>query len=506
MENVKTRIVTVCLALASARTALAQVAPATQPSPPAQTPAAPTTAGPATGGGPPPPYTPVRWNEDYSYLKDPARRADALDGLKYIPLNDAGDWYLSLGGSARYRYELFNNNNFGAGPQDDTGFHLTRLFAHADVHAGENLRGFFQLRSGMIDGRNGGPRPTDADEFDLQQAFVDFKLPLSGDGPAVTLRGGRQELIYGAQRLIGPLDWANFHRTWDGGKAMVQFSKTHSLDLFFVHPVIVENEEPNPTNRDTNFAGVYDTIGLPKFLGDKSASKLELYGLYLGRTDFAGFPPEGVGDEERFTVGFRISSAPKPFDLDLEAAYQFGTFGAGDISAWMIAFEGGYTFAEAPTTPRLILGFDAASGDDDPGDGDLGTFNQLFPTGHPFFGYIDVVGRQNIVAAHGGAEITPLKDRPRVKKMTLRGEYHAFWRQSGDDALYNDAGAVQRADVPDVDEKFVGTAVDLLLNWQIDRHFSAYFGYSHFFPGDFIEETGPSEDIDFVYAAVQFMF
>ena len=84
-----------------------------------------------------PVYTPVRYNEDYLYLREPAKRTDFLDPLKYIPLNDAGDWYLSLGGSARYRYELFNNNNFGAGPQDDDGFHLLRLLAHADARTAE---------------------------------------------------------------------------------------------------------------------------------------------------------------------------------------------------------------------------------------------------------------------------------------------------------------------------------------------------------------------------------
>src|SRR6266516_4701312 len=155
----------------------------------------------------PPAYAPLRWSEDYSYLKDPARRTDGFDPIKYIPLNAAGDWYLSLGGQARYRYELFNNNNFGAGPQDDDGYHLGRFLAHADLHLGENLRGFFQVKSALEDGRVGGPRPSDADEFDVQQAFVDLKLPLppGRTESAVTLRFGRQELLYGAQRLIGPL-------------------------------------------------------------------------------------------------------------------------------------------------------------------------------------------------------------------------------------------------------------------------------------------------------------
>src|SRR5688572_348895 len=66
---------------------------------------------PATGGAPPA-YTPLRWNEDYSYLKDPARRTDPFDPIKYIPLSGDGDIWLSLGGQYRYRYELFSGVNF----------------------------------------------------------------------------------------------------------------------------------------------------------------------------------------------------------------------------------------------------------------------------------------------------------------------------------------------------------------------------------------------------------
>src|SRR5688572_28696688 len=82
---------------------------------------APVSPKPGTGSGPPPPYTPVRYNEDYSYLKDPDKRTDFFDPIKYIPLNESGDVYLSLGGQFRERYEYFNNANFDPGPQDEHG-------------------------------------------------------------------------------------------------------------------------------------------------------------------------------------------------------------------------------------------------------------------------------------------------------------------------------------------------------------------------------------------------
>src|SRR5215208_2611904 len=181
MKKTRVRWV-IALATAAAPVAAAAGAPAQ------------TSPKPGSGSGPPGPYTSVRWSEDYSYLKDPALRTDPFDALKYIPLNDAGDWYLSLGGQARGRYEFFNDNTFGAGRQDGNGYFLSRLLAHADLHMGEHLRGFLQLKSALHFGRDGGPRPQDVDEFDVQQAFLDLKLPLGGGESgknSFTLRGGR---------------------------------------------------------------------------------------------------------------------------------------------------------------------------------------------------------------------------------------------------------------------------------------------------------------------------
>jgi hypothetical protein len=268
-----------------------------------------------------------------------------------------------------------------------------------------------------------------------------------------------------------------------------------------VNPVVVD-EGPIDHSNDDDFAGVYDTIGLPDVLKG-AGTKLDLYALYLDKT--AATFAAGAGAEERYTVGGRFFTNPKPWDVDVEAAYQFGDFADGDVSAWMVATEGGYTFAEAALAPRVYVGFDVASGDDDPTDGDLETFNQLFPLGHAYFGYIDAIGRQNIIDLHPGIEFTLAKEKRHVKKLSLRTDYHLFWRYSEDDALYGVGGGIQRADTG-TDARSVGSEVDVLLNWQIDRHLSAYFGYSHFFAGDFIDETGPSEDIDFVYAALAFTF
>ena len=85
----------------------------------------------------PPSYQSLRFEEDYRYLHDPARRTDVWDVIKYVPLRDNGAWYLSLGGELRERYEYFHNALWGQGPQDENGFLLQRYMLHADMHMGE---------------------------------------------------------------------------------------------------------------------------------------------------------------------------------------------------------------------------------------------------------------------------------------------------------------------------------------------------------------------------------
>lgn len=183
-------------------------------------------------------YTLERWDEDYSFLADPAQRTDFWDPIKYVPLNAAGDWYASFGGQVRDRYEYFSNYLFGTGPQSEDGYNDARLTENMDVHLGSNVRVFVQGDSAFEEGRNGGPRPNDRNEIDLEQGFADWKIPLAAD-TSLTLRGGRQYLEFGAARLLGPADFSNVRHTFDGFRGDLD-SPNNSLALFVVRPVLVE--------------------------------------------------------------------------------------------------------------------------------------------------------------------------------------------------------------------------------------------------------------------------
>src|SRR6185369_967733 len=106
-------------------------------------------------------------------------RVDWLDPIKFIPFNTNGTSYLTLGGEIRERYEYFHNSSWGRGPQDDDGYLLQRYMVHADAHLSDFFRVFGQFKSGLEDGCTGGPRPTDRDDFDLHQAFLDVRIPFA---------------------------------------------------------------------------------------------------------------------------------------------------------------------------------------------------------------------------------------------------------------------------------------------------------------------------------------
>jgi hypothetical protein len=102
-----------------------------------------------------PRYSNARYDDDFSYLRDPACRNDLWDPLKYIPLNSRRDWYLSLGGEIRERYERFHNPLWGQQPQSPGGFLLQRYLLFGDLHLGENVRIFSELMSDFENDRVG---------------------------------------------------------------------------------------------------------------------------------------------------------------------------------------------------------------------------------------------------------------------------------------------------------------------------------------------------------------
>ena len=443
-----------------------------------------------------PKYQFLSFQEDWSPLagQDLSQADDPFDPLKYVALSDDGSVWASFGGHVRLRLENWNDFGFGAAAKADDTFLLSRVAVHADVHIGENIRAFVEGTSALATDRElaGGRRALDVDTGALQQAFVDLKLPF-GEGNALTIRPGRQALLFGKQRLVSPLPWSNTLRRWDGVSAIFEVGDWN-IHGFWTQFVPVRKYDFNEADGQTEFWGAYATGKVPSTdLG------LDLYLLGINRDDVMTYNGT-MGSEDRITVGSRLSGGvgDTPLDFDVEAAYQFGEVGAADISAWMLAAQLSYPLPDCPASSRVHIGFDYASGDHSPG-GDVETFSHLFPLGHAYLGYADVIGRQNIIDASVGITGKPLD------RMIASVTGHLFWLADDSDALYNAGGGVARGAIAGADGE-VGSEIDVTVKYAFDRHLTGLAGYSHFFAGDFIKQTGSSNDIDFVYMQLQLTF
>ncbi len=397
---------------------------------------------------------------------------------------------LTLDAQFRTRSEHWTDFGFGSGPERDDTFVLGRIMLGAELRLGPHFRSYVQARSSFLTDRDlpGGKRALDADHLDLQNAFVDLVIALEKSF-TVTVRTGRQELLFGRQRLVSPLDWANTRRTFDGARAILSTGEW-KVHAFFVRPVLVEKSEFNSSDDNTDFFGVHASHPVPA-----RGFEYDLYWLALDRASVSF--NETTGHERRHTFGFRLNGKVRDtgWDYDGEVAYQIGDVSDADISAFMIGTVLGHTFSGTAMTPRLHAGFDAGSGDDARG-GDVGTFNQLFPLGHAYLGWIDVIGRQNVVAINSGIRVEPLA------RLTITLTGHRFWRASDEDALYNAGGGVVRRPEPD-GSKAVGSELDFLARYKFHPTLTGLLGYSRFFADQFIEETGEDEDPQFFYLSLE---
>ncbi len=458
---------------------------------PVAKPAAATAASPDSNKSGRPKRKFLRHEEDWSDFNGQGT-GDSLDAIKHIQLSEDGSVWASLGGHIRIRGESWGRFNFGATADDNDSFTLGRMLLHSDLHFGENIRLFVEVKSAGSTQRDlpGGHRTLDVDSLALEQAFFDLTMPLENDQSFI-LRTGRQALLFGKQRLVSPLPWGNTLRRWDGVTGILKTSDGWKASGFYTQFASVQKYRFNEADKQTEFSGIYAT---------NQAKGVDLYWLFLRKDDPVTFNGT-TGNESRHTLGGRLwgKCGDSGIDYDIEGAYQTGDVGTADIDAFMFASEVGLSLPKLPGRPRLHVGFDYASGDDTAGDNNVETFNQLFPLGHAYLGFIDIIGRQNIIDLSGGVTLFP------VEKLVVKLTGHFYWRAEQNDALYNAGGGIVRASGVGLSRE-VGSEIDLLAKYPFTSHLTGVLGYSRFFAGNFIEQTGASQDIDFVYLIMQYTF
>jgi hypothetical protein len=432
---------------------------------------------------PRPQYQSLRYEEDWSTFRDPQQRTHLWDRVKYLPLNE-DDWYVSLGGEGRLRYEALRNAAFGSGPQDANGYILQRYLVHADLHAGRRVRFFTELQSGVETGRTGGPRPTDEDRLELNQAFAELRV---GSGPRLfTVRVGRQEVAFGSGRLISASEGRNVRRSFDALRPIVRLGSWTWNGMLaklvaIEHGVFDDGHEPGQT-----FGG-FGFIRSPRSRPDSGIS-----GYYLRlRREIAPFD-QGVAREVRHTVGARTWGRRAPTDYNYEVIFQWGSFGDAPIRAWALATDTGYELRSSSWPMRVAVRAALTTGDRRPDSPPLQTFNPLFP-GTAYSGRAGLVGPANSIDVTPSVRLTP------GRRLTLTVDHAWYWRQSVHDGLYGiGVNLVRRAGGSRARD--VGRQLTMQADVRPDDHFTFGVTVTAFFAGRFLRETRPGGNV--LYTAV----
>ena len=433
----------------------------------------------------------LRYDDSLECASESSTRRGLAGAFSHFPLNEGSNASVRFGGEVRQRYEYTHDPSFGGDPKDDGGVWLQRYTLHTDLRLGPRFRFFGQLSSALETGREGGPSPVDENELTLQNAFADLSLALTEESD-LTLRVGRQELQYGSGRLVDVREGPNVRRTFDAARVMLELPDWR-IDALAARPQVSQPGVFDDEESDQHSLwGVY-AVGGGKLV---PFGQLDLY--YLGFRDEAGSFVQGTANERRDSLGARLWGSESGWDWNWEAIYQFGSFGRGDLSAWTLASETGFTFAGSMWRPRIALSANIASGDDDSTDQHLGTFNPLYPRGN-YFSEAAVVGPRNFFNLHPFVTIRP------DEAWSVTADVNFFWRLETEDGVYAPSGQLIRE--PNGSKKrFVGSTVSLTSAHELVSNLTFTAIYTHFFAGEFIRETGPSEDIDFLEFTVHLKF
>lgn len=412
-----------------------------------------------------------------------------------------------------------SNWDFSRRPVDDTGNHylLSRLMprvAYTGRRAAFTLEGRASASLGdeRFAATAAGQGLAESDHgLDVHQAFV--FLGNHKEFP-VSLKIGRQELAYGDQRLVGHFRWNNNARTFDALKLRWQ-NALFGVDVFTGGVVYNHTGAFNRSNSRDHFSGAY--FNFPTLLKNEVT---EAYLLArnveraIATDDWSRVPApfRFSGAQDLYTAGLRIKSKPNaydPIDYGVELMYQFGNraavFPASTPAAALAAprldhravaavLQAGYTWTNSTLQPRLALLYSFGSGDRNATDGSSQTFQNLFPTNHLFYGYMDLSSLQNL---HDVRLAYSLKPTP-TSSIALEGHSHFLSR--GTDFWYNVAGVPRNFTGAAVGSgggyrvnpgyaRHVGNELDLVAAWTFRPYAQIEVAACRYFRGDYIKRS-----------------
>lgn len=406
----------------------------------------------------------------------------------------AAEWTASA--DLRERYQSFDNLNFNSTINANTSEFDSRLYVKLQADFGSRLSVCLQPQAVVITNHSKTGGTQQFSQADFLQAYVQYKI--TGFG----IRLGRQQLVYGDQRLLGSLGWKDVARTFDGARLMYK-GGPFAVDTFAVHPADIATMTPSValpqgkslvTWEDRRLIGVYSTYTVaPK-------SGIDAYFINWHHNQHAA-----VGQGRSInTFGTRLFSRWHGFNATAEAVFQRGDWANGiSQQASAYAVTAGYTFDF--WTTRFGMEYDYSPGDDKRNPSTHKNFVFPFHTNHMHYGEMDRFSWGNMKDLHFSLKTSP------VEELTLIANAHLLYlAEARGDWLNVDGGGTLFAGAPSYTQTRAGTEIDLKLVYTPDaiKGVKLVGLYGIFNPGAAVSERngGRADVARFAYVTGQYAF
>lgn len=386
---------------------------------------------------------------------------------------------VEFGGWGFVRHEVKKNPNYIDNNNDDVDMTQMRVNVSAKKSLNDNF-GYIYLapQFSKIAGKTEfvGSSTTansetvtsgtgDHSKIDMYEAFIALK-PLQDE--KTTLFIGRQQLAFGDELVLGSVGWSRSGRSFDGFRAQYNADSKWKVDALAM--ITNENDSSttsSTTRKDSNLYGVYFNSTINDYL--KNA---DLYVL-------AKSNPTGNSGDDITAAGFRLKSNLGKTNVDYraETTFQDGKRNlAGnrqDQFQKQWDAEVGYTFDFYSTR----LGAEVFYSSKD--------YDQFYPTGHKFLGFVDQFSRRNI-----NGYVAHLTTKP-SEKFTVNFDYHIFKRSDINVGVYDYTGTSLGTTGSNKD---VATEFDLTFGYQLSSQLSLTAGYGHLTPDEYINNQGSTKN------------
>jgi len=282
----------------------------------------------------------------------------------------------------------------------------------------------------------------------------------------ITLKAGRQEIVYDDSRMFGNVGWAQQGRSHDA--LLLKFGKTFKLDV----GLAFNQDRESLAGNTYTVPGNYKAIQYAWF--NKKWDALSLSVLFLNNglqyIDLA----DSAEDEIRYsqTIGshlkFKIADG---LNASANLYYQGGRDVLDrDLSAYLVGLDLGYKSSD---TWNFGLGFEIQSGNDYDGNvTENKAFTPFYGTNHKFNGFMDYFYVGNHINSTGLIDVFGKVSANLNKKMNLSLFVHNF---------------TSYAEIAEDVEKQLGTELDLVYGYKISKDIGLAAGYSQMFASEGME-------------------